>query len=134
MEELYSQQIEETMSVQVAEMEREMEKDMENKLLEERKSTHGSFQENAWFSQNVKSMAHSSPQWERMEGYMKETIDMTIHKIARILYGDCNLEDHWKDIVGYNQLVVDLMKKDPKTTFIDQRKYKVDSHGVRYDL
>jgi hypothetical protein len=32
---------------------------------------------------------------------------MILHKLARIVNGDANYIDSWRDIVGYSQLVVD---------------------------
>ena len=32
---------------------------------------------------------------------------MILHKLARIVNGDANYIDSWRDIVGYTQLVVD---------------------------
>ena len=130
MDELWQQQIEESVKQQIYEMEMEMKQE----LLEERGSTHGDFKDNSRTVQNLKNDMRSVENWYKLDPFMKESLDMIQHKIGRILHGDPFLEDHWKDIVGYAQLVVDTMKKDERTTFIDQRKYKVDDNGVRYEV
>lgn len=40
----------------------------------------------------------------------KEALDMIAHKMGRILTGDPNHEDHWRDIAGYATLVADRLK------------------------
>ena len=129
MDELWQQQIEETEEFAIKEMEYEMEQE----LLQQRGSTHGNFQENSSTVQHLKIVMREGDYY-LLPDYMKEALDMIQHKIGRILHGDPFLEDHWKDIVGYAQLVVDTMKKDEKTTFIEQKKYKVDDNGVRYEV
>jgi hypothetical protein len=36
----------------------------------------------------------------------QEALDMICHKIGRIINGDANYDDSWRDIAGYAQLVV----------------------------
>ena len=131
MEDLYFEQIEE--QNRQLEMEYFMEMEREG-LLGVRGTTHGDFRSNSEFVQAGKGAMRNTPEWNMLPPYMQESLDMTIHKIGRILYGDPMFEDHWKDIVGYNQLVVDTMKKDPLTTFIENVKYVVDENGVRINL
>ena len=131
MEDLYFEQIEE--QNRQLEMEYFMEMQRES-ILTDRAPTHGDFTDNSRFVQASKLLLRSTPNWSSLEPYMQEAMDMTIHKYARALYGDFMFEDTFKDVVGYNQLIVDAMEKDERTTFIENVKYKVDENGVRINL
>lgn len=78
-------------------------------LLAARKSTHGEYREHARYTQAIKALIHSSPNWEGMEDHQKETLEMIAHKIGRILAGDASFDDHWKDISGYAKLTADRL-------------------------
>jgi len=41
-----------------------------------------------------------------------EALDMIAHKIGRIVNGDPDYEDSWRDIAGYATLVADRLLKD----------------------
>ena len=74
-------------------------------LLAERATTHGDYAAHAAVTQQSKELARQMPGWQRLSDMQRETIDMTAHKMGRILAGDPNLPDHWDDIAGYNRLV-----------------------------
>jgi len=130
MEDLYFEQIEE--QNRQLEMEYFMEMEREG-LLTTRGSTHGDFASNSSTVQHLKDDMRQA-NFAELPSYMREALDMVQHKIGRILHGDPFLEDHWRDIVGYTQLVVDTMEKDERTTFLENHKYKVDENGVRINL
>jgi hypothetical protein len=93
-------------------------KDMANNdLLKEREKTHGDFFCNSLYSQSLKMIMKSSKNWEGLSEFKKESLEMIVHKIGRILAGDSNCEDHWDDISGYAQLVSirleEISKSDP---------------------
>ena len=46
-----------------------------------------------------------SPNWEKLDDDQREALEMTAHKIGRILNGDPNYADSWHDIIGYTRLV-----------------------------
>lgn len=77
--------------------------------LSERGSRYGTFQSHAAITQSLKSVMHSSPNWQacKLSASQKECLDMIAHKIGRILNGDPNYHDSWHDIVGYTKLVAD---------------------------
>src|ERR1700757_3299868 len=77
--------------------------------LRERLSTHGNFEEQSDLIYKTLDVWQRSPNWIRLPPYMKNAIYMILHKYGRILVGDPYFYDHWHDIVGYNQLVVDLL-------------------------
>lgn len=79
-------------------------------LLVERGSVHGDFEENARIAQALKDLVQSFPGWKKLSPTMKEAFHMDILKKSRILSGMCDHPDHWEDICGYNQLVVNHLK------------------------
>lgn len=80
--------------------------------LAERGKTHGSFVENGRIMQQLKDVIRSGVNWDTLEPYQKEALDMTCHKMGRILSGDPNEPDHWVDICGYNKLVEKELKNE----------------------
>ena len=78
-------------------------------LLSERKKTHGDFSDHARITQGLKSKMHWEDSWEKLTEIHKESLDMIVHKIGRILAGDPNHKDHWDDIAGYAKLVGDRL-------------------------
>lgn len=81
-----------------------------NDVLNERGSRYGIFSEHALITQNIKAAMHRSPNWQKLPADMKESLEMTAHKIGRILNGDPFYDDSWVDIIGYTQLVVDRLR------------------------
>ncbi len=43
---------------------------------------------------------------------MKESLEMNMHKVARILNGDPTYLDNWHDIIGYTRLVEKRLEKE----------------------
>lgn len=89
-------------------------------LLAERGKTHGDFAEHALVTQTLKrfighDLFAEAVFRERITtgtaAVMQEAMDMTLHKIGRIVAGDCRVIDHWADIAGYNELVVQHLRK-----------------------
>ena len=74
-------------------------------LLEERKKQHGDFFEHSLYAQRLKETMWGSMNWNKLTPVQKEALEMIQHKVARILAGDPNHDDHWDDIAGYAKLV-----------------------------
>jgi len=74
-------------------------------LTEERGTTHGSFSANARVSQELKAIIHCEN--SDMTNVQREAIDMICMKLSRIASGHAHFADHWEDIQGYCQLVLD---------------------------
>ena len=82
-----------------------------NETLEERSKTHGSFSMNAQLAQHMKQTLRESEKWYGLTLMQHEALDMISSKIARILSGNANEPDHWRDIAGYATLIAnDLMR------------------------
>ena len=90
-----------------------------NRVLAERCSRYGEFDEHAFITQSIKRAMVNSPNWKRLSDDKKEALEMIAHKMGRILNGDPNYIDSWTDIVGYAKLVeTDLIKKEVKNNEI----------------
>ena len=71
-------------------------------LLVERQKTHGSFEENARYAQQLKGIFTTG---EHTRSHVhNEALDMIALKLSRILSGQANFHDHWDDIAGYAKL------------------------------
>ena len=75
-------------------------------LLDEREKTHGAFMAVASKAQQIKDAMQGGKNWEELDDMQREALQMIASKIARILAGDYNEIDHWRDISGYSELVV----------------------------
>lgn len=74
-------------------------------LLVSRGGTHGEFSENSVYVQCAKRVMRDQRNWSKLKAHQQEALDMIQHKIGRILHGDPDYYDHWKDIAGYAELV-----------------------------
>lgn len=89
--------------------------------LTQRGKIYGEFKDHAEISQTLKNVVRSTEGWQRLNSSQKESIEMVLHKIARILNGDPSYSDSWHDIAGYSKLVEDEINnkhKDINNTLI----------------
>lgn len=77
-------------------------------ILDERGSRYGVFTEHAEVSQSLKAALYAGMQRE-LAADQKESLEMICHKMARIVNGDPDYEDSWRDIAGYATLVADRL-------------------------
>lgn len=80
------------------------------KVLQERGSRYGAFQDHADLCQRLKHQMRRSNKWHNLDSDMAEALEMIQHKIARILNGDPGYSDSWVDIAGYATLVASKLK------------------------
>jgi hypothetical protein len=78
--------------------------------LDERGKRYGSYAEKAEIIQDMKWLIRSGSSWLAMDADMKESLEMIIHKIGRIVTGDPTYLDSWTDVIGYAKLVEDRLK------------------------
>lgn len=78
-------------------------------ILKQRNSQYGSWETQAELSQEMKHVLHGSGNWETLSDTQRESIDMILHKVARIVNGNPNYKDSWTDIIGYAKLVEDSL-------------------------
>lgn len=86
-------------------------------ILTERGSRYGKFKGHALITQQFKQTAarfvhdtHGVTITQHLTPSQLEALDMTFHKIGRILNGDPNYADSWVDIAGYTKLVADELE------------------------
>lgn len=70
-----------------------------------RYNLHGTYADHASLTQDLKNRMRVHPGWKHLPQDMQETLDMMMHKVARIINGDPTYRDNWDDIQGYVQLV-----------------------------
>jgi len=74
-----------------------------NPLLNEREATHGDWRHTAEIAQTLKECWRYSA----LTTSQREALDMIATKIARILSGNADEPDHWRDIAGYATLAAE---------------------------
>lgn len=79
-------------------------------ILQQRNSTYGNFLDQSAISCCLKADMRDTPNWDKLDADQKEALEMIAVKIARILNGDPNFHDSWKDIEGYSKLVADRLQ------------------------
>lgn len=77
------------------------------KVLEQRGAVYGTFKTHAEVSQRMKRLLYTEAHTRglQLDDDQKECLDMICHKVARIINGDPNYADSWRDIGGYAMLV-----------------------------
>lgn len=94
------------------------------KTLEERGNRYGRFDGHSEITQALKRTLRGEDNqfseqrasafalaWVRLEDDQRESLEMIVHKIGRILNGDPNYSDSWADIAGYAKLVADRLEE-----------------------
>ena len=86
-------------------------KDSTAALVQERKSVHGDWMEQATLAQDLKVQVRAAVEEHhdyhttfRLPPHQREAIEMILVKISRICAGDPSHADHWIDIEGYARL------------------------------
>lgn len=81
-----------------------------DQLVTARKSTHGAFEDHARVTQcfkdvfNVELAQRAARKQPPLSDTQKESIEMILHKLGRIIAGDASFADHWNDIAGYARI------------------------------
>jgi len=73
-------------------------------LLNERQTTHGSFEMNAIVAQRLRALFRECTSWHALPDVQKESLDMIATKVSRILSGQGDFVGHWEDVEGYAAL------------------------------
>ena len=77
--------------------------------LAQRGANYGAFSSHAEIAQRLKEDMRATPSWDKMAPDQKECLEMFAHKAARLLNGNPDWLDGWRDLIGYTQLVYDRM-------------------------
>ena len=73
--------------------------------LNERQKNYGVYSESAEIIQGIKLHMRTAPGWDNLNPDAKESLEMIVHKIGRILNGNPDHIDSWHDISGYARLI-----------------------------
>lgn len=85
-------------------------------ILQQRGNRYGEFTDNASISQQLKDIIIHGKNYPELNYTHIEALHNIFQKIARIVNGDPNYIENWKDIIGYSQLVInELMQTDGAT-------------------
>ena len=87
-----------------------------NDILTQRGSRYGTFVGHAEVTQDLKRcMAnHLAKRNKVLADDQWEALEMIAHKIGRIINGDPDYDDSWKDIAGYAELVAKRLQGEVK--------------------
>lgn len=78
-------------------------------VLEGRGKQYGDFMSDAAICQALKDVLHKEPGWNRLLADQKQALEMIMVKVARVLNGNPDYQDHWVDIAGYATLVTERL-------------------------
>lgn len=81
--------------------------------LKERGKRYGNYMEQTTIIKNIYKAIHETDAgvtWMGLEADQKDALYMIIVKISRILNGDPDYADNWRDIAGYATLVADRLE------------------------
>jgi hypothetical protein len=83
-----------------------------DKILQERAQSYGTFVSLAKTAQEFKSVLYRElgSRNKRLTDDQAESLDMILHKIARIINGNADHVDSWTDIAGYATLVAERLQ------------------------
>ena len=73
--------------------------------LDRRGRHYGEFINIATTAQDLKSVLKYGVNYSLLEPDMAEALDMIVHKMSRLVNGDCYHRDSWHDIMGYARLI-----------------------------
>ena len=78
-----------------------------DKILSEREKISGFYPDVARMIQDTTQLWSTGPNWRdgRLTDAQVTSLEMIALKVARILHGDANHIDSWRDIAGYSELV-----------------------------
>lgn len=95
-------------------------------VLNERASTHGDFDVGSAIEQELKAALRLGPNWQRMHPAQRSALEMICHKMSRILAGDHNFLDSYRDIAGYAQLALNCTATLPAATDVTVTRSRVN--------
>jgi hypothetical protein len=75
-----------------------------------RQSTHGDFADVAFRAQEIKTSFHYGTRWHTLSPVQMESLEMLATKLARLVEGDPDFEDHTVDAIGYLTLMLNDLR------------------------
>ena len=96
-------------------------------VLDQRGNQYGDFRHQAVLAQTLKNVVreHLETQGVEVEPFQMESLDMILHKVARICNGNPNNVDSWQDIAGYATIAMIRSPEwipEPETPVVKKRR------------
>lgn len=90
----------------------DMEPNSVDAILDSRAKDYGKFIEGAEIMQMLKRIVHTyiEERGTQLAFDQREALDMIVHKMGRIINGNPDKVDSWRDIAGYSTLVADRLE------------------------
>lgn len=87
-------------------------------ILKDRQKQHGDYMTRADLTIDLQNTIdnHRFDHDIHLPFYQLDALRMICVKIARIVNGDNNYADHWTDIAGYSQLVIDVIQSQSESS------------------
>lgn len=86
-----------------------------SEILSQRHQVYGDFLRQSQITADLKGIMRAYTQWEEvLAPDQREALEMICTKCARILNGDPNYPDNWRDIEGYARLVANRLSEKVK--------------------
>ena len=92
----------------------------------ERHETHGDYTNTAQVSQHLKTTIRNARNWARLSNDKRESLDMIMTKVSRIMSGEPNEPDHWLDIEGYARLARERLIETQAQRETRSQRYKLE--------
>lgn len=86
-------------------------------IIKDRQPRYGSFKQRALIVQSLKNVMQSAPNWAVLSADQRQALEMMAEKVSRILNGNHNDLDSWRDASGYPQLIVDRLEIEQRDEF-----------------
>lgn len=77
-----------------------------NETLKARQGRYGKYSDQSRISYGFLQVMEDTPNWDVLNPSQKYSLHMIGHKMARILNGDPDYDDNWRDIAGYAELIL----------------------------
>jgi hypothetical protein len=80
-------------------------------ITDARGAEYGDFTDQGVIAQDLKTVVRGHGSWYAIAPHQRESIEMILHKISRIVNGNPNNPDSWLDIEGYARIVYTRLPK-----------------------
>lgn len=104
-----------------------------NNTLNERGARYGKFKDVASTTQQLMSIVECGTNYEHLNAEQKTSLFMICNKMARIVNGDPNYIDNWRDVSGYSLLIVNELLVTDGATDVDVISMTIGSKANECD-
>lgn len=87
-----------------------------DETLKERNRRYGDFTDHAQIAQRLQDVMRGHDGWNNLNAVQKQSLTVIADKIARIINGDPNYIDSFRDIAGYAKLVMQRLESQVGAT------------------